>query len=190
MYNVLKKVKPFKATGPDGISDILNRSYTEGTVPIQWKKAIVIPIPKQYPANIEKLRPVSRTDGFAKISEEFVANWVLHDIQHNIDINQYGNVKGVATSHYLVSLMHFLHSGADLSNNMGTVVLTDFSKAFDLIDHTLLINFFFAVRCKRINYSLDLPFYFQQTTVCQIQQSLSDFKTSNGGLPQGTKSTY
>ena len=52
------------------------------------EKAIVIPIPKQYPANIEKLGPVSLTDGFAKISEEFVANWVLHDIQHKIDINQ------------------------------------------------------------------------------------------------------
>ena len=128
VYNVLKRVKPFKATCPDGIiakkiayelsvpfTDILNSSYTEGTVPIQWEKAIVIPIPKQYPANIDKLRPVSMTDGFAKI-----------------DINQYGNVKAVATSHYLVSLMHFLHSGADLSNNMGTVVLTDFYKTFDL----------------------------------------------------------
>ncbi|XP_072046799.1 uncharacterized protein [Amphiura filiformis] len=125
-----KKINASKATGPDGIpprlvkefayelsvplTDILNSSYTEGTVPHQWKKAIVIPIPKQYPANIDKLRPVSLTDCFAKISEGFVVDWILDDIQHKIDPNQYGNVKGVSTSHYLVSLIHFLHTGANL----------------------------------------------------------------------------
>ena len=142
VYSVLKKINASKATGPDGIpprlvkefayelsvpfTDILNCSYTEGTVPHQWKKAIVIPIPKQYPSNIDKLRPVSLTDCFAKISEGFVVDWTLDDIEHKIDINQYGNVKGVSTSHYLVSLMHFLHSGAAVPKNIGTVVLTDF----------------------------------------------------------------
>ena len=93
VYSVLKKINASKATGPDGIpprlvkefayelsvpfTDILNCSYTEGTVPHQWKKAIVIPIPKQYPANIDKLRPVSLTDCVAKISEGFVVDWIL-----------------------------------------------------------------------------------------------------------------
>ena len=61
-----------KAGGPDGISarfikefsyelskpltDILNQSYREGTVPCQWKKAVVVPIPNTKPANWEKLR--------------------------------------------------------------------------------------------------------------------------------------
>ena len=114
MYSVLNKVNASKATGPDGIpprlvkefayelsvpfTDILNCSYTEGTVPHQWKKAIVIPIQKQYPANIDKLRPVSMTDCFVKISGGFVVDWILDDIEHKIDISQYGNVKGVSTS--------------------------------------------------------------------------------------------
>ena len=54
---MLSKVKVGKAGGPDGISarlmkessyelnkpltDILNQSYREGTVPSQWKKAVV-----------------------------------------------------------------------------------------------------------------------------------------------------
>ena len=121
---------------------ILNSSYNEGTVPFQWKKAIVIPVPKEYPADIDRLRPVSLTNGLAKIAEQFIVNWVLDDISSEIDINQYGNVKGVSTSHYLVSLMHFLHRGADLLNNRGTAVMTDFSKAFNIIEHTLLINKF------------------------------------------------
>ena len=153
VYSVLKKIIVSKATGPEGIpprlvkefafelsmlsvpfTNLLNCSYTEGTVPHQWKRAIVIPIPKQYPANIDKLRSISLTDCCAKISECFVVHWILDYTEHKIDINQYGNVKGVSTSHYLVSLMHFLHSGAEVPQNFATVVLNDFYKAFDLID--------------------------------------------------------
>ena len=55
-----------------------------------------------------------------------------------IDIRQFGNVAGVSTNHYLI---HYLHEGAEESRNTGTVlVLTDFSQAFDLVDHTILIN--------------------------------------------------
>ena len=65
VYAELRKVKSTKASGPDGISpklvnefayelsspvtDILNCSYKEGVVPKQWKKAIVVPIPKTKP---------------------------------------------------------------------------------------------------------------------------------------------
>ena len=85
VYAELRKVKSTKATGPDGISpklvkefayelsssltDILNCSYKEGVVPKQWKQAIVVPIPKTKPPRVDKLRPVSLTDCFAKIGE-------------------------------------------------------------------------------------------------------------------------
>ena len=203
VYSVLKKINASKATGPDGIpprlvkefayelsvpfTDILNCSYTEGTVPHQWKKAIVIPIPKQYPANIDKLRPVSLTDCFAKICEGFVVDWILDDIEHKIDINQYGNVKGVSTSHYLVSLMHFLHSGAEVPKNVGTVVLTDFSKAFDLIDHNLLISKFIQIGVTESLIPWICSFISGRQQCVRYNQTLSDYKMLNGGLPQGTK---
>ena len=67
---------------------------------------------------------------FAKVAETFITDWILEDISHKIDLQQYVNVKGVSTKHYLLSLLHFLHQGADKLNNVGTVVLADFSKAF------------------------------------------------------------
>ena len=97
----------------------------------------MVAIPKQYPPNIDKLRPVSLTSVFAKIAEGFVTGWVLDDIEHKTDM---WNVKGVSTAHYLVSLVHYLHQGADKSQNVGTVVFMDFSKAFDLVDLTILIE--------------------------------------------------
>ena len=203
VYNVMRKIKTNKASGPDGIpsrllkefayelsvplTHIFNSSYNEGVVPSQWKKAIVIPVPKEYPANIERLRPVSLTDGMAKIAEQFIVNWILDDIRHKIDINQYGNVKGVSTSHYLVSLMHFLHRGADSPNNRGTVVLTDFSKAFDLIDHTLLINKFLKLGVRESIIPWICSFISGRQQCVKYNQTLSDFKTLRGGLPQGTR---
>ena len=83
------------------LTDILNQSYREGTAPSMWKKAVVVPISKTKPANWEKLRPVSLTDHFAKLAEGFMAKWLLEDLESNIIPNQYGNMKGVSTSHSL-----------------------------------------------------------------------------------------
>ena len=133
------------------------------------------------------MRPVSLTDCFAKISEGFVVDWILDDIEHKIDINQYGNVKGVSTSHYLVSLMHFLHSGAEVPKNVGTVVLTDFSKAFDLIDHNLLISKFIQIGVRESLIPWICSFISGRQQCVRYNQTLSGYKKLNGGLPQGTK---
>ena len=53
---------------------------------------------------------------------------------------QFGNVPGVSTNHDLTNLVHYLHFGAEKGRNVGTVVLTDFSNAFDLVNHTILIS--------------------------------------------------
>lgn len=158
---MLQKTKAGKAGGPDGISsriirefayelskplaDILNKSYEEGVCPPQWKKAVVVPIPKTKPATWDKLRPVSLTDHFAKVAEGFMAKWLLEDMESVIDPNQYGNRKGVSTTHYLIKLMDTLHMNANKPGHLSTIVITDFSKAFDLVDHNILMRKFISL---------------------------------------------
>jgi len=124
VFTKLNKIKSGKAGGPDKIpgrlirefayelslplSDILNRSYAEGVVPPQWRNAMVVPIPKSKPATWNNLRPISLTDHFAKVSESFMNQWLMEDIQDHIDHNQFGNRKGIATTHYLVKLLDTL----------------------------------------------------------------------------------
>ena len=126
-------------------------------------------------------------DCFPKISEGFVTNWVLEDIQDKIDINQYGNVKGDSTLHYLVSLMHFLHMDVNNPKNIGTVVLTDFSKGFDLIDHTLLIRKFIQIGVRESVIPWICSFVAGRQQYVRYNQNLSDFKILKGVLLQGTK---
>ena len=107
-------------------TDILNSSYSEGVVRVQWKKAIGVPIPKQQPQSMDKLRPVFFTSICAKVAEGFITNWILEDIYDEIDTLQFGNVKGVSTAH---SFSHsFLFQGAERSHNVGTVVLLQTSR--------------------------------------------------------------
>ena len=73
VHKELKTIKVSKSSGPDGIpsklikefayelsgplTDVLNCSTSKGFVPQQWRYAIVVPIPKQYPPSVDKMRP-------------------------------------------------------------------------------------------------------------------------------------
>ena len=203
VYSELMKINPNKSGGPDRIpgkiikefayemsiplTDILNSSFAEGIVPSQWKQGIVVPIPKQRPPTLDKLRPISLTSIFAKVAEGFVSRWVIDDISHMLDIRQFGNVAGVSTNHYLVNMMHYLHTGAEVSHNTGTIVLTDFSKAFDLVDHSILIKKIIQMGVRR-NIVPWLCDFLQQRQQCvRYNNILSDFVQLTAGVPQGTK---
>ena len=60
-FKALESVKANKATGPDNnvlappLTAIFNKSIREGVLPIEWKMANVIPLPKTSPpVSIEK----------------------------------------------------------------------------------------------------------------------------------------
>ena len=149
--------------------------------------ATVVPIPKEQPPRIDRLRPISLTSAFAKIAEEFVCDWILADIQPRIDTRQYGNVKGASTCHYLVRLIHDLCSAADKSRNIGTIVLTDFTKAFDLIDHNILINKIINIGVRGSIVPWICDFLSCREQCVKYNSTLSNYISLKGGIPQGTK---
>ena len=66
----------------------------------------------------------------------------MDSIKTNLDPTQFGNIKGVSTTHCLIDILHTIHTNAELSKSVSSVLLTDFSKAFDHIDHTIAISSF------------------------------------------------
>ena len=83
--------------------------------------------------------------------------------------------------------MHFLHSGAEVPKNVGTVVLTDFSKAFDLIDHNLLISKFIQIGMRESLIPWICSFISGRQQCVRYNQTLSDYKKLNG---EGASSRY
>ena len=200
---MLLKTKAGKAGGPDGISsrlirefahelskplaDILNKSYEEGVCPPQWKKAVVVPIPKSKPACWDKLRPVSLTDHFAKVAEGFMAKWLLQDMEAAVDPNQFGNQKGVSTTHYLIKLVDTLHMTANKPGHLSTIVITDFSKAFDLVDHNILMRKLISLGVRPSVVTWLSSFLHDREQCVRYRGHTSEWKTLRGGVPQGTR---
>ena len=112
-------------------------------LPLQWKRSIIVPIPKSQPPTIieQYIRPIPLTSRLSKVAESFIAKaWLLEDILIYIDPHQYGNRPGSSTSHYLIRLLHNIFENCKRPNSMSTIICNDFSKSFDRLDHNILIK--------------------------------------------------
>ena len=121
----------------------IDRSKKRG-LPAIWRSAIVIPIPKvKPPRNISKdLRPISLTAVLSKQLERIVGGWMLDSIVDRLDVNQYGRLRRLSTTHALVDMVQILLLAAE-ERKASHVVLVDYRKAFDHVDHTVLV-----IKCK------------------------------------------
>ena len=147
-----------KAPGPDGVPAwflkeyaellsgpvccIFNSSLRDGYIPVVWKSADVCPLPKvPAPSLIEKhLRPISLTPVPVKCLERHVTGWILDYMDGSIDPHQFGSLQGSSAVHALVELLHLWHKALDTPGNMVRVVMLDFAKAFDRVDHTTVLK--------------------------------------------------
>ena len=74
-----------------------------------------------------------------KICERFVTDWLLEYIKEKIDRRQFSSLKNTSTTRALLSFVHHLLYETDIPKTAVSVFLLDFSKAFDLIDHNILL---------------------------------------------------
>lgn len=166
---------------------IFNASVRQGVVPAIWKRADVIPIPKvRPPRSIENdLRPISLTPTVAKVLESFVGGWIMKKIEHRLDGNQFGALRGRSTSHALVAIIHKWCCALDAGNSVRTLFV-DFSKAFDRVDHTLLLNKLLAYGTPNALVKWLFSFLKDREQRVKIGQSLSHWCKLAAGFPQGT----
>jgi hypothetical protein len=157
--DVLKNLlvlKSKKSPGPDGcyaikyyadelskpICSIFNSSLKQRYVPSQWRCANVSPLPKNAPPQeIETdIRPVSLTSIVSKTMEGFVCQCLLEASHDKIKKDQYGGLPGSSTTMALIEMLHDWYTWTDNPENYIRVVLIDFQKAFDCINHHILLQ--------------------------------------------------
>ncbi|XP_032238574.1 uncharacterized protein LOC5513178 [Nematostella vectensis] len=143
-----------KASGPDSIpawllkdnadliaapvAAIFNSSFRECQLPKSCKRADITPLSKQTPIlDVNKhLRPISLIPILSKVAEKYVKPAVLK----KIDPNQFGTVSNSCTTHSLITMLHNWYKNTDGNGSTVHVVLFHFKKAFDLIDHRILLG--------------------------------------------------
>ena len=200
----LSQINIYKSPGPDAIPNwflrdfapflsiplcaIYNASIQQGFVPMVWKSAEVVPIPKVSPPRdlSSDLRPISLLPTAAKILESFVKKWILHLVTPKLDPQQFGCLAGRSTLHALVSALHSWTVSLDTGQSLRTVFV-DFRKAFDLVDHNILLE---KLRQKSVPEQLCKWFqsylYHRRQRVRVIGYPCSQWLFLNGGMPQGS----
>ena len=167
---------------------IMNKSLFFGYFPQMWRKAIIVPIPKvNIPNEIGDLRPIALTPLPGKILERFVhAQLISHLDQYNI-LTEFQN--GFRKSHSTIDTIFRYTTDLQLNkdNKSNTISLyVDFKKAFDTVNHKLLIQKMgsFNIKNQALNWIKSyLSNRTQQTQIGSCMSGESEVKT---GVPQGS----
>lgn len=200
----LSKLNPGKAAGPDNLSsrilkelhdeiapiltDIFNTSLAEGTVPSDWKNANVTPVYKKGPKfKPENYRPISLTCVCCKVMEHIITSNIMAHLDRNnlLFQNQHGFRSRLSCE---TQLIEFTQDLFDTLNQGGQtdVVVMDFSKAFDKVDHRRLL---LKLRRLGINHGVMAwiqSFLSERTQRVVLEGEQSDTCSVLSGVPQGS----
>jgi len=120
---------------------IYNASIKQSFVPMGWKSAEVVPVPKvPTPTDLTNdLRPISLLTTAAKVLESFGRIRILDLVTPQLDQQQFGCLAGRSTLHARVSVLHLWTTSLDAGQAVRTVFM-DFRKAFHLVYHNILLK--------------------------------------------------
>ena len=168
------------------LESIINLSIRSGIFPRLWKIARICPIHKKGDkAVLTNYRPISILSNFAKVYEQVLQSVIYNNTRSYFSPHQHGFIRGRSTVTNLATVAQYIGEVLDRRGQVD-VIYTDFSHAFDTINHDILIR-------KIANYGLVL------SGLNLLRSYLSDrccFVSYNGfssgnffvnvGVPQGS----
>ena len=137
---ILKLISPILSPV---LTKLFNCCVKEGYFPKELKIAKVIPLYKNKGSinDISNYRPISMLSVFSKIFEKLIHNEVSNFFDsHNLfSSSQYGFRQKHSTVHALINAVSNLQESID-EGNSALGIFVDFSKAFDTVNHTILLH--------------------------------------------------
>ena len=204
IIDAIKELSPNSAAGPDGIPAsllincateiapllkcIFTSSFSKGCIPPSFKRAAIVPIFKSgdkcLPGNY---RPISLTSVICKVYERIIRKQVFSFLcdKNCLNDTQHGFRSGRSC---LSALLDVYDDVMHMLNRVSTVdmVYLDFAKAFDKVDHGILLH---KVKDLGITGKLGQWFYHFLTNrkhFVRLPGGLSDDHPVISGVPQGT----
>ena len=135
-----------KLLGPNfcfPLREIINISFATGVYPERLKLAEIVAVFKQKgdPRHVNNYRPISLLSNINKIFEKLVYSRLysfleLHECIYEL---QFGFRSKHSTNHALTSLTETIRDALD-NSNFACGIFVDFQKAFDTVDHNILVS--------------------------------------------------
>ena len=170
------------------ITSLINVSFTRGIFPRSWKLAVVSPILKD--GNHEEPnnnRPISLLPILSKVCERVALNQIMLYLMSNerLSTRQSGNKELHSTETSLIRTTDAILSAID-EKKIAAVVLLDMSKAFDTINHGILLNELLDIGILPSSVAWFTSYLSDRRQVVRINSELSDPLPVVSGVPQGS----
>ena len=202
VFAALRSLNPDKALGPDGIPGrilketaqqiapsltlLFNKSLHSAVVPDEWKLANVVPVFKRgIKEHVQNYRPISLLCIVSKVLERCVLNHIWEHLQEIINDHQHGFMPGRSCTSQLVGVLDKIGKVLARGEQIDVIYL-DMTKAFNKVNHELLIN-----KLRRFGFKTNLLNWLQTYLYHRRQQvtvlgSTSSSLPVTSGVPQGS----
>ncbi len=185
-------LRDFASVLSPSVTYIFNWSLRDACVPTCFKSANLTPIPKcPSPSEPSHFRPISLLPILSKVLERFVARkWILPNIVKKVNPSQFAYLpfSGSGTTSALTLMNHQILSFLDSSSGIVRVLTIDFSKAFDKVLHSIILEA--AIKFRLPKEAIDWISSFlanrKQRVSIENGRSSSTFQTVLSGVPQGS----
>lgn len=156
VLEALLQIDTKKGTGPDKVHPLIlkncahslalplqlifNKSLSESVFPNKWKISHIMPIFKSGSKSlVTNYRAIVKMPTIGKLFESMINKRIKEIIAQKITPRQHGFVNNRSTSTNVVEFVDFSLNNIE-SGNQIDVLYTDFLKAFDRVDHRILIE--------------------------------------------------
>uniref|UniRef100_A0A1B6KSQ8 Reverse transcriptase domain-containing protein n=1 Tax=Graphocephala atropunctata TaxID=36148 RepID=A0A1B6KSQ8_9HEMI len=124
------------------ITYLVNKCLETGVFPKEWKKSIVRPLPKvTAPKTKQELRPISILPAMSKIVEKIAIRQIMTHMKNQdlLPKLQSGFRRNHSTCTALTNMFSDLYEAKN-KGKCSSLVMIDYSQAFDSIDHEMLMG--------------------------------------------------
>ena len=200
----INKLSSESAPGPDGIPPVLlkkcvnslkgplcmlwTESMRSGQIPNRLKLGQITPVHKSGPRSEAKnYRPITLTSHIIKIFERVITKKLVDYLEANLLFNkrQHGFRKGRSCLSQLMdhyqNILNIMENGTNAD-----VVYLDFAKAFDKVDHGILIRKLVQIGVGGQFLAWIHTFLDNRQQIVKVSDSLSSSEHVVSGVPQGT----
>ena len=168
------------------VHHLINQAFVNGEFPDQLKLADITPtFKKEDPTAVKNYRPISVLPAASKVYERLIQKQITSFINKHLSPYLCGYRKGYNTQHTLVSLIEKWKRTLD-KHGYAAAMLMDLSKAFDTLNHELLIAKFYASGFSKESLKLMFSYLTNRWQRTKVNQSYSSWAELLLGVPQGS----
>ena len=165
-----------------------NRCLQDGIFPQSMKNAKVIPVHKGNSKLVtSNYRPISLLPIFSKIFERLIYNQYMDYIEKNNILSdlQFGFQTNKSTEHAISTILSNINN-ASSNNKSSYCIFLDFAKAFDTVNHDILIEKLKFYGMNKLTLDLFTSYLTNRKQQVDINGTPSKMGKIKHGVPQGS----